>query len=229
MFDTCLFCVRVVVSWSPLHEGNTDSGHHCSYPVLQELMAAAKPIFSQLILGFELYQASLSLTARGGPGERLDLRCKCTQCARCACIVSGMDSCSQNQVTSLKQPAFNRVPSFTLQSAEPPPNFFMLSLPTIMRLHLTTLSPPSLPPSIRSTDKGKLDYDSFFNKKIKEKQNDNSYRKFRVLARSAGRFPTAKQFDDATVEVEKGKDITVWCSNDYLGMGKHPDVINATM
>ena len=76
---------------------------------------------------------------------------------------------------------------------------------------------------------GKLDYNTFFNKKIEEKQNDNSYRKFRVLARSADRFPTAKQFEDATVDVEEGRDITVWCSNDYLGMGKHPEVINATM
>ena len=76
---------------------------------------------------------------------------------------------------------------------------------------------------------GKLDYDKFFNSKIEEKRNDNSYRKFRVLARSADRFPTAKQYEDARVSVEEGKDITVWCSNDYLGMGKHPDVINATM
>ena len=76
---------------------------------------------------------------------------------------------------------------------------------------------------------GKLDYNAFFHKKIMEKQKDNLYRQFRVLARSADRFPTAKQFEDASVGVEEGRDITVWCSNDYLGMGKHPDVINATM
>lgn len=86
------------------------------------------------------------------------------------------------------------------------------------------LPPPSLP-----SDKRKLDYDAFFERKIEQKQNDNSYRKFRVLARSADRFPTAKQFEDTSVEVEDGRDITVWCSNDYLGMGKHPEVINATM
>ncbi len=80
-----------------------------------------------------------------------------------------------------------------------------------------------------SSDHGELDYNSFFNNKIEDKLNDSSYRKFRVLARSAGRLPTAKKFDDISVKVEEGKDITVWCSNDYLGMGKHPEIINATM
>lgn len=95
----------------------------------------------------------------------------------------------------------------------------------------TDLSPLPFPflPSRPLPGEGKLDYNSFFSKKIAEKQSDNTYRKFRVLARSADRSPTAKQFEDVSVEVEKGKDITVWCSNDYLGMGKHPDVINATM
>ena len=80
-----------------------------------------------------------------------------------------------------------------------------------------------------TTAGGKLDYNTFFDRKIAEKRNDNSYRNFRVLARSADRFPTAKQYADVTESVEDGKDITVWCSNDYLGMGKHPEVINATM
>lgn len=76
---------------------------------------------------------------------------------------------------------------------------------------------------------GKLDYTSFFNQKIEEKHSDNSYRKFRVLAASAGQFPTAKHYRDPSVGVEEGRDITIWCGNDYLGMGSHPDVINATM
>ncbi len=50
-----------------------------------------------------------------------------------------------------------------------------------------------------------------------------------MLARSSGRYPTARQFDDISVKLEDGKEITVWCSNDYLGMGKHPEVIKTTM
>ena len=81
------------------------------------------------------------------------------------------------------------------------------------------------------TVEGKLDYDKYFDTKIKAKIHDNSYRRFRILARSGDRNPTAKQFPkyEQTVRVEDGRDITVWCSNDYLGMGKHPDVIQATM
>ena len=77
-------------------------------------------------------------------------------------------------------------------------------------------------------ENGKLDYDGFFDSKIKSKMNDNSYRRFRVLARSADQFPVAKYFSEVDVEVEEGKDVTVWCSNDYLGMSKHPKVIEAT-
>ncbi len=78
------------------------------------------------------------------------------------------------------------------------------------------------------SDNGKLDYDSFFNSKIKAKKDDNSYRRFRVLARSADQFPVAKYYNDIAVGVDEGKDTTVWCSNDYLGMSKHPEVIEAT-
>ena len=65
---------------------------------------------------------------------------------------------------------------------------------------------------------GKLDYDTFFKSKIKAKMQDNSYRRFRILARSSDRTPTAKQFKDTSIRVKDGRDITVWCSNDYLGM-----------
>jgi len=76
---------------------------------------------------------------------------------------------------------------------------------------------------------GRLDYEGYFHKKVMDKKKDSSYRKFRVLARSSDRSPKARQFSDVTVRLEDGKDITVWCSNDYLGMGKHPEVIKATM
>jgi len=85
-----------------------------------------------------------------------------------------------------------------------------------------------IPLFILSQTDGKLDYDAFFERKIQAKVDDNSYRRFRVLARSANKFPTAKHFVDPKAPLEEGRDITVWCSNDYLGMSKHPKVIQAT-
>ena len=75
---------------------------------------------------------------------------------------------------------------------------------------------------------GKLDYDAHFGHKLQAKIDDNSYRRFRVLARSAGKFPSAKHFTSPNANLDEGRDITVWCSNDYLGMSKHPRVIKAT-
>ena len=74
-----------------------------------------------------------------------------------------------------------------------------------------------------------MNYEEFFANKIQDKKNDKTYRQFRVLARNANHFPTAKHFKDTSVPVEDGRDITVWCSNDYMGMSKHPEVLNATM
>ena len=76
---------------------------------------------------------------------------------------------------------------------------------------------------------GKLDYDQLFEAKIQAKRNDNTYRYFRVMARSAGQFPHAKHYPDPSVPMEAGRDVTVWCSNDYLGMSKHPEVIKAAV
>ena len=82
---------------------------------------------------------------------------------------------------------------------------------------------------------GKLDYDAFFSSRIQAKKSDNSYRKFRVLARSAEQFPKARHYPTPGGGgrrgrgEEAGRDVTVWCSNDYLGMSKHPAVIQATV
>ena len=62
-------------------------------------------------------------------------------------------------------------------------------------------------------------YTDFFEKKIDEKKADHSYRVFKKVNRSATEFPFGKEF------TEGEKPITVWCSNDYLGMSRHPKVI----
>ena len=67
-----------------------------------------------------------------------------------------------------------------------------------------------------------MNYDTFFRKQIDGLRRDGNYRVFADLERHAGSFPKA------THHKERGKaQVTVWCSNDYLGMGQHPAVIGA--
>lgn len=69
-------------------------------------------------------------------------------------------------------------------------------------------------------------YDHFFEKKIDEKKNDHTYRVFKTVNRRAQIFPMA---DDYTDSLLTKKQVSVWCSNDYLGMSRHPRVCGAVM
>lgn len=67
-----------------------------------------------------------------------------------------------------------------------------------------------------------MDYSRFFEAAIERLHNENRYRVFANLERIAGRFPQAIWRHEG----EK-REITVWCSNDYLGMGQHSAVVEA--
>jgi 5-aminolevulinate synthase len=68
-----------------------------------------------------------------------------------------------------------------------------------------------------------MDFESRFRTVIAEMRLDGRYRTFIELERIAGEFPSAQWHapDGAA------RRVTVWCSNDYLGMGQHPDVLAA--
>lgn len=66
------------------------------------------------------------------------------------------------------------------------------------------------------------DYERFFAAKIDRLRSEGNYRYFADIERKQGAFPHARNHHKGGT-----RDITVWCSNDYLGMGQHSDVIAA--
>ncbi|WP_295442924.1 5-aminolevulinate synthase [Sphingorhabdus sp. EL138] len=68
-----------------------------------------------------------------------------------------------------------------------------------------------------------MNYNAVFEKAIDRLHAEGRYRVFIDILRNKGNYPNARCFAGHNGP----KDITVWCSNDYLCMGQHPDVISA--
>ena len=68
-----------------------------------------------------------------------------------------------------------------------------------------------------------MDYNKFFSDKVEALKQEGNYRTFATLERIVGRFPKAIHHGADGVD----KEVTIWCSNDYLGMGQHPVVLKA--
>ena len=67
-----------------------------------------------------------------------------------------------------------------------------------------------------------MNYEAVLGQHIESLKAEGRYRVFADVRRQRGAFPEAVRFTQAGP-----KPITVWCSNDYLGMGQHPAVLNA--
>ena len=67
-----------------------------------------------------------------------------------------------------------------------------------------------------------MDFDAIFQNQLDQLKQDGNYRVFAELERECGKYPKAQSYCDTSPD-----NVTVWCSNDYLGMGQHPTVINA--
>ena len=69
---------------------------------------------------------------------------------------------------------------------------------------------------------GTMHYEGFFLRQLHDLHMEGNYRVFCDLERQAGNFPRATRFNGRLQST-----VTVWCSNDYLGMGQHPSVLAA--
>lgn len=65
-----------------------------------------------------------------------------------------------------------------------------------------------------------MSYSRYFKEALNRLHTENRYRYFTEIERVAGKHPYAYQHTDTDV-----RELTIWCSNDYLGMGQHPEVI----
>ena len=66
-----------------------------------------------------------------------------------------------------------------------------------------------------------MDYRKFFNTEIEKFKDQGLYRQFRNIDRPIKSFPSA----DEKI-IDKEREVEVWCSNDYLNMSQHPEVVN---
>lgn len=69
-----------------------------------------------------------------------------------------------------------------------------------------------------------MDYKSFFNKELQKFKDQGLYRNFKEIDRPINKFPKADENDG-----ENTRNVEVWCTNDYLNMSQHPEVVNETV
>ncbi|MCR9270316.1 MAG: 5-aminolevulinate synthase [Henriciella sp.] len=67
-----------------------------------------------------------------------------------------------------------------------------------------------------------MDFEAFFESELSALKGEGNYRIFADIERRNGTFPVADNHGDIGPDTVK-----VWCSNDYLGMGQHPEVLDA--
>src|SRR3569833_1828313 len=90
--------------------------------------------------------------------------------------------------------------------------------PAAIGARLEAAAPPAADTRNPEHRNAKFDYESFFGGELDKKHKDKPYRHFNIINRLAREFPRAHL-------ANKEERVTVWCANDYLGMGRNPQVL----
>ena len=69
-----------------------------------------------------------------------------------------------------------------------------------------------------------MNYSKFFTSELEKFKKEGLYRRFREIDRPIKKFPKADEINGS-----EERNVEVWCSNDYLNMSQHPEVINETV
>ena len=67
-----------------------------------------------------------------------------------------------------------------------------------------------------------MNYNKFFSNALDSLKSEGRYRVFNDIKRTLGKFPNAIHYSNS-----EEREVSVWCSNDYLGMGQNKKVLNA--
>jgi len=67
-----------------------------------------------------------------------------------------------------------------------------------------------------------LDYNNFFKNNLNNLKDEGLYRTFREIDRHQNLFPKALEYNEG-----KNREVEIWCSNDYLNMSQHPEVMQS--
>lgn len=111
-------------------------------------------------------------------------------------------------------------PSLTVSFSLLSPRHRCSSLGSLTAVRSRCIWPPAPSKKSGPHHTGPFDYEAFYKVELDKKHQDKSYRYFNNINRLASRFPMAHTS-------QSNHHVTVWCSNDYLGMGRHPEVINS--
>ncbi len=69
-----------------------------------------------------------------------------------------------------------------------------------------------------------MNYSKFFTSELEKLKKEGLYRRFREIDRPIKKFPKADE-----IQGDDERNVEVWCSNDYLNMSQHPEVVNETV